>query len=274
MTKFFNLKFFRMNSEGGNTKEIYGLIGKSLSHSYSPAYFAEKFVKKHINAEYRLFEMDNIGNLRAFIKDSPELKGLNVTIPFKLNIIPFLDEIDPVAQLTGSVNTIKIDRRNDNLFLKGYNTDTLGFENTIKPLVKDKNQLKALILGTGATAHTLAYVLRKIGIYFYFVSRKPVKVESLSYSWLDKKILKAFKLIINATPLGMFPNVDQCPDIPYDYIDKKSIVYDVVYNPEETLFLKKGREKGAITKNGLEMLYRQADEAWKIWKSTPFLKKN
>ncbi len=244
---------------------VYGLLGKSLGHSYSPDIFKEKIAKKGLNGEYRLFEMENIDNLKELIETIPDLKGLNVTIPYKNAVVPCLNELDPVARITGSVNMIKIKRTKSSVYLKGYNTDAYAFEKTIKPLINNKQHLRALILGTGGVAHTVAYVFRRLGIYFYFVSRKPVKVESLRYSWLDEGILRFSKLIINATPIGMYPDENKCPEIPYELLTPQHILYDMVYNPDETLFLKKGKEQGAITKNGLEMLYLQADRAWKIW---------
>ncbi len=247
--------------------KIYGLVGKSLKHSFSPDYFNNKFRKKNIKAEYRLFELDAIDNLREIVEHTPELAGLNVTVPYKQSVVPFLDKLDPVSLLTGSVNTIKIIRKRNKIILKGFNTDAPAFEASLKPLIKKRDNLKALVLGTGGTAHSVAYVLRKLGVYFYFVSRKPVKVESLRYSWLDEELMEKYKLIINTTPVGMYPDVDKCPEIRYDLLDKENIVYDVIYNPQETLFLKNAKEKGAVTKNGLEMLHRQADLSWKIWNS-------
>ncbi len=245
--------------------KIYGLAGKSLKHSFSPDYFNKKFRDRKIAAVYKLFEMDLPDNIRELIENNPDIEGLNVTIPYKQVVIPFLDKLDNTALITGSVNTIKVHRRKGRIILKGFNTDAAAFEETLKPLIKKRENIKALILGTGGTAHSVAYVLRKRGIYFYFVSRKPVKVESLRYSWLDKETIEGYPLIINTTPLGMYPDVDNYPEIPYEFLGKQNILYDLIYNPEETLFLKKGKEKGAITKNGLEMLYKQAELSWKIW---------
>ena len=250
--------------------EVYGLIGKSLIHSYSPEIFAKKFSKDKIAGEYRLFEMENLDGLREMIAQMPSLCGLNVTIPFKLSVVPYLDELDSVARITGSVNVIKISRKKSEIYLKGYNTDAYGFEKTLLPLLRNRSEVRALILGTGGAAHTVAYILRKRGVYFYFVSRKPVKVESLRYSWLDKQLLRNNKLIINTTPVGLYPRVDECPIIPYEHLNSRHILYDMIYNPEETLFLKKGKEQGAITKNGMEMLQLQADRAWKIWRGKFF----
>ena len=247
--------------------ELYGLIGKKLQHSFSKDYFLKKFENKKIDADYHLFEMEELVDLHDFSKKQTNLCGLNVTIPFKRGVINQMDELSPIARISGSVNVIKVIRNNDDVVLKGFNTDTYGFEQSLKPLIKGRKQLRALVLGTGGAAHSVAYVLRKFGIYFYFVSRKPVKVETMGYSWITPTVMGEFRLIINTTPSGMFPNVDACPEIPYEFLEKDHILYDLVYNPEETLFLKKGREKGAVTKNGLEMLQIQAEESWKIWQS-------
>jgi shikimate dehydrogenase len=250
--------------------KVYGLLGKSLGYSYSPKIFEEKFLKKGIKGEYRLFETDNLDNLPQLVENNKDLEGFNVTVPYKQSVVSYLDKLSPEARVTGSVNVVKVFRKRDGYSLKGYNTDAYAFEKTLKPLVASREHIRALILGTGGTAHTVAFVLRKLGIYFYFVSRKPVKIESLRYSWLDNEIMKTSNLIINTTPLGTYPNVDECPEIPYELLTKDHILYDVVYNPAETLFLKKGREHGATTKNGLEMLYLQAERSWTIWNNRFF----
>ncbi len=245
--------------------KVYGLLGKSLGYSYSPKIFNEKFLKNGIKAEYRLFEMDNLDNLKQFVDDNKNLVGFNVTVPYKQSVVSHIDKLSSEARVTGSVNVVKVFRKKDGFTLKGYNTDAYAFEKTLKPLLEGRAYTRALILGTGGTAHTVAFVLRKLGIYFYFVSRKPVKIESLRYSWLDDEIMKTSNLIINTTPLGTYPNIDEYPEIPYELLTKEHILYDMVYNPEETAFLKKGKEHGATTKNGLEMLYLQAERSWKIW---------
>ncbi len=251
--------------------EIYGLIGKKLEHSYSPIYFEEKFSREKIDGEYRLFEMDNPKNLRQMIEEMPDLKGLNVTIPFKLDVGAYLDKLDAIARITGSVNVIKIIRSNEGVFLMGFNTDVYGFEKTLKPLIKNRPNIRGLILGTGGAAHTVAYVFRKLGIYFNFISRKPTKVESIKYSWINAEILQNYRLIVNTTPVGMFPRVEDYMALPYDDLTPLHILYDLIYNPEETVFLQKGRAHGAITKNGLEMLQLQAERSYKIWKGKRFL---
>jgi len=246
--------------------DLYGLIGKSLKHSFSGNYFAQKFEEKHIDAEYRLWEMDKLPDLHDFARGYPNLKGLNITIPFKRSVIPYLDGMGSAAQLTGSVNVVKILQNHGNVLLKGYNTDVVGFEKSINPLIKGRKLLRALILGSGGSAHSVACVLRKKGIYFYFVTRQPRKLEMMGYSWITPAVMKKFMLIVNTTPLGMFPNTTGFPELPYELITPEHILFDLIYNPEETLFLKKGREQGATVKNGLEMLKIQAEESWKIWK--------
>jgi len=246
--------------------DIYGLIGKPLGHSFSGDYFAKKFEKKHIDAEYRLWEMDELPDLHEFARENPQLKGLNVTIPYKRAVLSEMDEIYFPVQLTGSMNVIKVHRSRREVLLKGYNTDVIGFEKSLKPLIKGRKILRALILGTGGSSHSVAYVLRKLGIYFSYVTRNPEKMETLGYSWITSAVMKEFYLIINTTPVGMFPHSDQAPVIPYEMLTPNHILFDLVYNPEETLFLKRGKEYGAKVKNGLEMLKIQAEESWKIWK--------
>ena len=247
--------------------ELYGLLGKTLKHSFSGEYFGKKFDKERIDAEYRLFEFDDVPDLHAFAKDNSSLKGLNVTIPFKRKVIHQLDDASNIVKITGNANVIKIIRKNGHVKLVGFNTDVRGFERSLKPLVRKKNNLRALILGTGGAAHSVAFVLRKMGIYFYFVTRNPKKVEMLGYSWVTPEVIKECQLIVNASPIGMFPDANACPDIPYENLSPEHILFDLIYNPAETCFLKKGKESGAILKNGLEMLEIQADESWKIWKN-------
>jgi len=247
--------------------KLYGLLGKSLKHSFSRDYFLKKFSEKKLDADYRLFEMDELVDLHGFSIEHPELCGLNVTIPYKREAINQMDELSPIARITGSVNVIKVIRKNEAVILKGFNTDAGGFEKSFKRVIKEQKNLRALILGTGGAAHSVAYVLRKFGVYFYFVSRKPVKIETMGYSWITPAVMEEFHLIINTTPTGMFPHQDEFPEIPYDGLTPSHILCDLIYNPEETLFLRKGREKGAFTKNGYEMLKIQAEESWKIWQS-------
>lgn len=246
--------------------DFYGLIGKSLKHSFSRDYFSKKFEKEKLNASYQLFETDDVPDLHKFLENNPEIRGLNVTIPYKRQLIHQMDDLSPIAETVGGINVITVYRKNGRIKLKGFNTDVYGIEKSLKPLIGKREQLRALILGTGGAAHAAAYVLRKWGIYFYYVSRNPRKLIELNYTWLTPKIIEEYPLIINTTPMGMYPNVDTFPDIPYEKLTEEHILFDLVYNPEETLFLKKGKKQGAKTKNGLEMLYVQAEESWKIWK--------
>ncbi len=245
--------------------KIFGIVGKKLGHSFSPGHFSKKFRDLKIDAEYRLFEMDDIEELPDLINENEGLKGLNITIPYKRSVYQFMDEVDKIAKLTGSINTIKVKRKKGVPYLTGYNTDVYGFEQTVKGLLKNKVDTRALILGTGGSAHSVAYVLRKLGIFYSFVSRNPSKVEHICYEWFNEQLLNDHKVIINTTPLGMYPDVDSFPDIPYEFLGKDHLLYDLVYNPEETQFLKKGRAQGADTINGLDLLGIQADLAWKLW---------
>ncbi len=245
--------------------DIYGLIGKNISYSFSPDYFNKKFEQLGINAEYKIFELSEAREFPEFLARNPEIKGLSVTIPYKRALGQYMDFTDEPASICGSINSIKIDQKNNKASLSGYNTDIIGFEKSIKPIIKNKKNIKALILGSGGGANSVAYVLRKLGILFCFVSRKPEKILHFNYSWLDEREMHDNLLIINTTPLGTHPNANEFPPIPYQYLTDKHILYDLVYNPSETLFLKKGREHGAYCINGLSMLELQADASWDIW---------
>jgi shikimate dehydrogenase len=240
----------------------YGLIGYPLGHSFSKRFFTEKFENDQINAIYESYPIDNIQKLTKLIA-SVELSGLNVTIPYKEQVIPFLDELDKDAAEIGAVNVIKFIRSNNTLTLKGFNTDAIGFENSIRPLLNPHHS-KALILGTGGASKAIKFVLQKLGLETVYVSRTPT-IGRLTYGELNEMILSDFTVIVNASPVGTFPNVDTCPAIPYQFLTDKHLLYDVVYNPAETLFLKKGREKGAVGLNGEQMLVEQALAAWEIW---------
>jgi len=245
--------------------KIYGLIGYPLSHSFSAGYFKKKFEKENINdSEYRNFEIPSIDLLPEIIKNNSDLIGLNVTIPYKEQVLPYLDEIDEAAKEIGAVNTIKIFRKGDKITLKGYNTDVYGFKETLKPLLKN-NHLKALILGTGGAAKAVEYVLKNIGLDVLYISRNPEKPNERSYQELNEIAIKNFPVIVNSSPIGMYPNIDSCPDIPYQFITSNNLLYDLIYNPSETLFLRKGKEKGALIQNGLPMLELQAEKAYEIW---------
>ncbi|MBP6610950.1 MAG: shikimate dehydrogenase [Paludibacter sp.] len=240
----------------------YGLIGYPLGHSFSKRFFTEKFSNENIEAQYESYSIEKIDLIRSLISD-PNLSGLNVTIPYKEQIIPFLTELDAEAEAIGAVNVIKFIRTENGLRLKGYNSDAIGFETSLHPYLKP-NHKRALILGTGGASKAIRYVLNKLGIETTYVSRTPAEGQ-LSYKDLDAKCMSTYSLIINASPLGTYPNIDSCPNIPYEHLTPDHLLYDVVYNPAETLFLKKGREMGATGLNGEQMLVEQALAAWKIW---------
>ena len=241
---------------------MYGLLGKNISYSFSKQFFTEKFKRKNLPFKYQNIDVATIGDFLDFLANHIEqLKGFNVTIPYKEAIFNFLDEIDEDAQQIGAVNCVKII---DNHYLKGYNTDFYGFITSLKPLLK-KHHSKALILGTGGASKAVSYALKKLNIDFLFVSRNPLKDE-ISYDNLDAKLMEEFTLIINTTPLGTKGKLeDNCPIIPYEFLTKKHLLYDLIYNPSQTIFLKKGALQGAQTKNGLEMLELQAEKSWEIW---------
>jgi len=243
-------------------KKIFGLIGYPLTHSFSKKYFDEKFEKeKIINSEFMLYPIATIHQLPQLINENPKLIGLSVTLPYKQSVIPFLDEMDETAKKIDAVNCIKI----KNGKTKGYNTDAFGFRQSIKPFLESQHQ-RALILGTGGASKAVAFVLKEIGIDCFFVSRnKNEKNNTFSYDEINETIVNAFKLIVNTTPLGMYPNINDAPDIPYQFVSSSHLLYDLVYNPTETEFLKRGKQKGASIVNGLSMLHQQAEEAWRIW---------
>lgn len=238
----------------------FGLIGFPLSHSFSKKYFTEKFLRESIlNASYELFPIENINILPDLLRSEPLLCGLNVTIPYKQQVMPFLDELSPVVKEINACNCIKI----ENGKLVGYNTDVIGFEISLKKKLKPHHK-KALILGTGGAAKAVEFVLRKNGIDYLQVSRNKSD-DAISYNELDNEILSSHHLIINTTPLGMFPEIDKAPPISYTKIGASHYLFDLVYNPSETLFLKQGRLLGAATENGADMLIDQAEASWDIW---------
>ena len=244
-------------------EKLYGLLGYPLVHSFSQNYFNQKFGSENIDAKYINFEIPDVGMLMEVVAENENLNGLNVTIPYKEQVIPFLDEIDPAASEVGAVNVIKFIRGKDGLRLKGYNSDIIGFTDSIKSLLKPHHQ-SALVLGTGGAAKAVSYSLRKLGLEVQLVSRRK-SANTLVYEELTKNDLKNHKVIVNTTPLGMYPNVDTCPDIPYRYLTSQHLCYDLIYNPDETLFLKNSRLAGAQVKNGLEMLLLQAFASYSIW---------
>lgn len=245
--------------------DLYGLIGKQLSHSWSEKYFTEKFKREKVSAIYRLFPLTEIELLPTLVLDNPNLKGLNVTIPYKLAICPYLDAIEIEAKLAGSVNTVLIKKNRGSSKLIGYNTDIAGFSALLdKCLTKNINS--ALIIGTGGASKSVQHVLRAKGIDFTLISRETKKVSQLAFEMLFPSDIENNLLIINTSPVGMYPNIDEFPPIPYQYLTKNHVLIDLIYNPETTIFLQKGKEMGAHIMNGLTMLQVQADAAWKIWK--------
>ena len=237
----------------------FGLIGKNIDYSFSKKYFSEKFKKENLDCTYSNFDIENISLIESILQKNG-ISGYNVTIPYKQEIIKFLDEIDEVAKAIGAVNTIKkIDNKNI-----GFNTDCIGFEKSLIPLIENKKPDSALILGGGGASKAVKYVLKKIKINYSTVSRKEGKSEFI-YENLNDVIINRFKMIINCSPVGTFPNINKCPNIPYKHLTKEHVLYDLVYNPIESLFLRRGRELGCKTKNGLEMLEIQANESWRIW---------
>lgn len=237
--------------------KTYGLIGKNISYSFSRNYFANKFKKEDIkNSQYINFDIDNLSELNNIF--NTDNYGFNVTIPYKEVIIPYLDSLDFHAEKIGAVNTIKIENEKK----IGFNTDWIGFKKSIEPLL-NSHHTKALILGTGGASKAVIYALDQLKIETLMVSR----YGEISYEDLSEEIIQNHAIIINCTPVGTFPNVDAAPEIPYHFITKNHLAYDLIYNPAETLFLKKCKEKGAVVKNGLEMLEIQAEASWKIWNS-------
>lgn len=241
----------------------YGLLGYPLKHSFSKDFFNQKFADENINAIYVNFEIPTISLFQDIITENADLRGLNVTIPYKEKVISFLDKISEEARAIGAVNVIKVSHRHGMPYLTGYNSDVIGFTQSIEPLLGTYHK-KALILGTGGASKAVKYGLQKLGIDTMLVSRREQE-NMLTYKQITPDILNEYKVIVNCTPVGMFPHTDECPDLPYEAIGSDHLLYDLIYNPDETLFLKKGREQGAITKNGLEMLILQAYAGWDIW---------
>ena len=241
----------------------YGLIGFPLGHSFSAAYFTRKFQEEEIAAEYNNYPMQSVDDVRTFVSDTPQLQGFNVTIPHKESVLPHLDELSIAAQQIGAVNVVKVERKINGIRLLGYNTDFIGFRDSLRPLLTERVH-KALVLGTGGASKAVTYALRSMDIEPQLVSRTRRK-DILSYEDLDREIIKNHPLIVNCTPLGTFPNIEGAPPIPYEHLTAENILYDLVYNPSETRFIILGKQQGAVVKNGLEMLHLQAQAAWKIW---------
>lgn len=242
----------------------YGLIGKSLSHSFSKSYFEEKFASLSLkDHSFQNFELESVDQIKPLIAQFPDLRGLSVTIPYKEAILPFLDSISEEAASIGAVNCVLI----ADAKMRGYNTDVYGFSQSIKPFL-DHNHERALILGTGGASKAVAFALKKLGVEIYFVSRDHKKTaNTFLYSEINEHVMQAFKLVVNTTPLGTSPKVNECPPLPYEFFSSKHLAFDLVYNPSQTLFLKQAAEKGAIVVNGYSMLQLQAEKSWEIWNS-------
>ncbi len=244
----------------------YGLIGYPLGHSFSRKFFTEKFEKEGIDAQYLNFEIPSIEEFPEVIKNHPELRGLNVTIPYKQQVMQYLDDISEEAKAIGAVNVVKCQLSTVNCqpHLTGYNSDVIGFVESIKPLLQPHHK-KALILGTGGASKAIRYGLeKKLGLETLFVSRS-AREGMITYEDVTAEVLKEYEVIVNCSPVGMFPHVDECPALPYEAMNENNLLYDLVYNPLETLFMKKGAAQGATVKNGLEMLHLQAIASWEFW---------
>lgn len=251
-----------------HTMHIYGLVGYPLGHSFSQHYFTKKFQEAGLTGySYRNFEMKDISDIRNLVMETPDLYGFNVTVPHKVSVMQYLDQISEEAGIIGAVNTVTVNRTAGKTVLTGYNTDAFGFEKSIKPFLKFTHH-RALVLGTGGASKAVVYILKKLGVDVTLVSRKPAQPGICSYNLLNEHLIKSNLLIVNTTPLGMYPNVDSMPDIPYEHITSEHFLIDLVYNPEETLFLKKGKEKNALTLNGISMLHLQAEKAFGIWRES------
>lgn len=250
--------------------EIYGLVGWPLGHSFSRAFFTAKFEKEGLDAEYRNFEMEATDSLRQLAEGMPMLRGLNVTIPHKGHVMPLLDELQEEARAIGAVNVIRVRHTADGrVWLKGYNSDVIGFSDSLRPLLEEYHN-KALVLGTGGASKAVVYGLRKMGITPTYVSRhadsgEGSDIQRITYADLTPQMMDENKLIVNCSPVGMYPHTEEAPAIPYELLTPRHLLYDLVYNPEETLFLKKGAEQGCKCKNGLEMLHLQALASWRFW---------
>lgn len=242
-------------------KSVYGLIGKNIGYSFSKNYFNTFFeTNQYSNCQYTNFDIEEISEFKSIIKNNPEIQGFNVTIPYKEAIIPYLEKLSNKAKKIGAVNVIRITKKGK---IKGYNSDYYGFKKALKPLLKPHHK-KALILGTGGASKGIAYALSELNIQYTFVSRNNLD-NRIIYTDITAETYDNYQIIINCTPLGTSPNVDKCPDIPYQYFTKNHIAFDLIYNPSESLFLQKAKQQNAVTKNGLDMLIFQAEKSWEIW---------
>tara|TARA_R110002049_G_scaffold18326_4_gene70200 strand:- start:2926 stop:3678 length:753 start_codon:yes stop_codon:yes gene_type:complete len=243
-------------------KSRFGLIGKNISYSFSRGYFTKKFSELGLEQHsYENFDLEQIDLFKNILEQNGDITGFNVTIPYKEQIMPFLSNIDPEAKAIGAVNTIKIVKKET----IGYNTDAYGFQKSIEPYLKNHHK-KALILGTGGASKAVAFVLNKLGIAHKFVSRNP-KNDQLNYKDLNKAVLSSYTVIVNCTPLGTYPNINDKPDIPYNFITDQHLLFDLIYNPEKTAFLLAGEQEGGKISNGSNMLEFQAEKSWEIWNS-------
>lgn len=241
----------------------YGIIGLPLGHSFSPGFFNEKFQNEGIDAVYEMYELPQIEALQEVLAANPTLRGFNVTIPYKQQVIEYLDEISEEARAIGAVNVVRITHNGKKTTLKGFNSDVIGFTRSIEPLI-EKHHKKALILGTGGSSKAIEYGLRSLGLETIKVSRYE-REDTIQYEKITPDVIREYNVIVNCTPVGMYPHTEECPMLPYEAMDGHTLLYDLIYNPNETLFLKKGREQGAVVKNGLEMLLLQAYASWEMW---------
>lgn len=241
----------------------YGLIGYPLGHSFSISYFNEKFANEHIDAEYINFEIPTIDDLQEVLASTPQLKGLNVTIPYKEKVISFLDSVSPEARAIGAVNVIRVTHKGNSVKLRGFNSDVIGFTKSIEPML-EKHHKKALILGTGGASKAINYGLKSLGLETVFVSRYE-RPNTIQYETITPDVVQEYNVIVNCTPVGMYPHFDECPKLPYEALDSHNILYDLIYNPDQTRFMKNGLKQGAQVKNGLEMLLLQAFASWEFW---------
>ena len=242
----------------------YGLIGYPLGHSFSISYFNQKFADEGINAKYENYEISSIDQLQEILDTVTDLRGLNVTIPYKEKVIPFLDAISPEARAIGAVNVIRVTHEGNKVKLKGYNSDVIGFTQSIEPMIDKKWHKKALILGTGGASKAINYGLKSLGLETVFVSRYQ-RPGTVQYADITPEVIREYNVVVNCTPVGMYPHTEECPQLPYEAMDYHTILYDLIYNPDQTLFMRNGAKYGAEVKNGLEMLLLQAFASWEFW---------
>lgn len=241
----------------------YGIIGLPLGHSFSPGFFNEKFANENIDAVYEKYELPQIESLIEVLDSNPELQGFNVTIPYKQQVMKFLDELSDEARAIGAVNVVKVTHEGKKIRMKGYNSDVIGFTRSIEPLLSSYHK-KALVLGTGGASKAIEYSLQKLGLETLNVSRRKTE-KTITYDEVTRELIAKYNVIVNCTPVGMYPRTEECPQLPYEAMNSHTLLYDLIYNPDETLFMKRGEEHGAVVKNGLEMLLLQAYASWEFW---------